>query len=97
MIMASNQTGSFAGPLPDPLYGIAIISVQLNADGSIKLADMMRSSKVAPEVNQMALDAARRVGNFGSVANLPQPWSFNETFFYNDNRKFQLVTLVENR
>ena len=97
MIMAANSAGTFGGKLPDPLYGIASVSMELNADGSLKVLDMMRASKVSPEINQMSLDAVQRVGNFGSVANLPYPWQFNETFFYNDNKKFQLVTIVENR
>ena len=97
MIIAANQSGSFSGPLPDPLHGIAVVNMQFNANGTLRVLDLMRRSSVAPEVNQMAMDAVRRVGDFGSIANLPQPWQFSETFFYNDNRKFQLVTIVENR
>jgi hypothetical protein len=95
LIMAANPGGTFAGAVPDPLYGIVVVTIAFNADGSLKSTNFMRRSSVGPEVNSMAIDAVRRVGNFGAIGNLPGPWEFNETFFYNDARKFQLRTIVE--
>jgi hypothetical protein len=95
LIMAANPSGTFAGAVPDPLYGIVVVTIAFNADGSLKSTNFMRRSSVGPEVNSMAIDAVRRVGNFGTIGNLPGPWEFNETFFYNDARKFQLRTIVE--
>lgn len=97
MILAANPGASFTGAVPEQWQGIATVSVTVNGDGSIRQVELMRSSRVAPHVNDMALAAARRVGNFGAAAHLPQPWQFNETFLYNDDNKFQLVTIVENR
>ncbi len=97
MIIASNPGASFSGPQPDQWQGIATVTVFLNADGSVKSLDLMRGSRVAPQVNDMALQAARRAANYGPVSNLPQPWQFNETFLYNDDNKFQLITIVEGR
>jgi hypothetical protein len=97
MIMSANASNTFSGPSPQQWQGIATVTVMLNADGSIRSMDLMRASKVAPHVNNLALDAARRVGNYGPVGNLPGPWQFNETFLYNDSNKFQLVTVVERR
>jgi hypothetical protein len=97
MIIASNPGASFTGPQPEQWKGIATITVMLNADGSLRAMDLMRGSRVSPEVNDMALAAARRAANYGPVSNLPQPWQFNETFLYNDDNKFQLVTIVEGR
>jgi outer membrane biosynthesis protein TonB len=97
MIIAANPGASFTGPQPEQWQGIATVTVMLNADGSVRALDLMRSSKVAPQVNDMALIAARRAANYGPVSNLPQPWQFNETFLYNDDNKFQLVTIVEGR
>lgn len=96
-ILAANPGASFVGPQPQQWQGIATVTVMLNADGSVRALDLMRSSKVAPHVNAMALTAARRAANYGPVSNLPQPWQFNETFLYNDDDKFQLVTMVEGR
>lgn len=95
MIMAANTASVAAGKLQDPLYGIPVVQIQLNPDGSIRNLDFMRQSKVGPETNNLALQAIRRIGSFGPVNNLPQPWQFNETFLYNDGLKFQLRTIVE--
>ncbi|MFM7332360.1 MAG: hypothetical protein ACKO1L_12000 [Brachymonas sp.] len=97
MIVAANPGASFSGPQPAQWSGIATVTVMLNADGSIRGLDLMRGSRISPEVNDLALAAARRAANYGPVSNLPQPWQFNETFLYNDSNKFQLVTIVEGR
>jgi hypothetical protein len=97
MIVAANPGASFVGPQPAQWSGIATVTVILNADGSVRALDLMRGSRITPEVNDLALTAARRAANYGPVSNLPQPWQFNETFLYNDNNKFQLVTIVEGR
>jgi outer membrane biosynthesis protein TonB len=97
MILGSNPGAHFTGAQPQQWNGIATVTIMLNADGSIRATDLMRGSKISPEINNMALAAARRVGNYGSVSHLPQPWQFNETFLYNDDNKFQLVTIVEGR
>jgi hypothetical protein len=31
----------------------------------------------------------RRAGPFGSVAHLPKPWRFPETFLFRDDRRFK--------
>jgi outer membrane biosynthesis protein TonB len=97
MILAANPGASFSGPQPAQWNGIATVTVMLNADGSVRAMDLMRGSKVAPHVNNLALTAARRAANYGPVNNLPQPWQFNETFLYNDDNKFQLITVIEGR
>lgn len=95
MIMSANPSGTFAGAVPEPLYGIVVVTIAFNADGSLKSTSFLRRSSVGPDANNLAIDAVRRVGNFGSIGNLPGPWEYNETFFYNDARKFQLRTIVE--
>jgi len=97
LIMAANTSNTFTGPLQEPMWGVPSVTIMLNADGSVRLIDMLRSSKIAPESNSLAQQAVRRVPNFGSVANLPRPWQFNETFLYNDNKRFQLDTIVSGR
>jgi outer membrane biosynthesis protein TonB len=97
LILAANPGASFTGPQPDQWQGIATVTVMLNADGSVKSLHLMRGSRISPHVNDLALQAIRRAANYGPVSNLPQPWQFNETFLYNDDNKFQLVTIVEVR
>lgn len=96
LIMAANPSGIFVGPVPEPLYGIVVVTIAFNADGSIRSTHFLRRSEVGPDANNLAIAAIRRVGNFGAIGNLRGPWEFNETFFYNEDRKFQLRTLVEN-
>ena len=97
MIVANNPGASFVGAQPAQWSGIATVTVMVNADGSIRALDLMRGSRISPQVNDLALAAVRRAANYGPVGSLPQPWQFNETFLYNDNNKFQLVTIVEGR
>ena len=97
LILAANPGASFTGEQPPQWYGIATVTLSFNADGSLRNVDLMRRSSISPEVNGMAVDAARRVGSFGPVSNLPQPWQFNETFLYNTDKLFQLDTIVANR
>lgn len=99
MIMAANQDRTFSGKLPEPMQAIPVIQIQLNADGTLKLVDVMRVPRFAPEAAPMAVEAIRRAApnGFGPVTNLPHPWQFTETFLYNDDLKFQLRTLVEGR
>ncbi len=95
LIMEANAGTVAAGKLQDPLYGIPVVTIELNADGSVRNLSFLRQSQVGPESNNLAIQAVRRVANFGPVHNLPGPWQFNETFLYNDALKFQLRTVVE--
>ena len=95
LILAANSGGTYAGPVSEPAYGIVVMNVALNSDGSIKSTSFLRRSAVGPDANDLAMQAVRRVGSFGPVSNLGGPWEFSETFFYNDARKFQLRTVVE--
>jgi hypothetical protein len=92
-IVQSNSGTTFSGKLPDPLAAIPVIEITLNADGSIRGLDVRRAPRFYPETSQTAMDAIRRAAPFGSVAHLPQPWVFNETFLFNDSLKFQVLSL----
>ncbi len=98
MIVAANPGASNSGGAqPAQWYGIAVVRIKVNASGGITSVTLDRASQVAPDVNPMALAAVRKVSNFGAAGNLPQPWEFNETFLYDEAKRFQLVTIVENR
>jgi hypothetical protein len=92
-IVQSNSNITFSGKLPDPLASIPVIEITLNGDGSIRALDVRRMPRFYPETAQTAMDAIRRAAPFGSIAHLPQPWVFNETFLFNDALKFQVLSL----
>jgi outer membrane biosynthesis protein TonB len=75
------------------LLAIPVLEVELNADGSVRRIDVLRHPKQALDTTQLAIDAVRRAAPFGSVARLPRPWKFTETFLFDDARRFKPRTL----
>ena len=93
-IVQTNTSDSFSGPLPQRLQSIPVLQVQLNRDGSVRRIEVLRTPKFVPHTVKLAMAAVHQAAPFGSVAHLPQPWQFNETFLYNDDLKFQLRSLA---
>lgn len=92
-IVAASPDQTFQGKPPDMLLAIPVLSVELNADGSIRNIDVMRKPSQALDTIEIAKAAIRRAAPFGDVSRLPKPWKFNETFLFNDQRKFKPMTL----
>jgi hypothetical protein len=88
-LVAANPDMTYLSTPPDVLLAIPVISVDLNADGSIRRIDVMRYPGQAPDTTDLAIAALRRAAPFGDVSRLPKPWKFNETFLFNDERKFK--------
>ena len=88
-LVAANPQLSYTGAVPDQLLAIPVITVELNADGSIRRMEVMRHPTQAQDTTQLAMDALRRAAPFGDVSRLPKPWKFNETFLFNDDRHFK--------
>lgn len=92
-IVAANPGMTYDGKVPDILLAIPVLEIELNADGSIRRIDVMREPRQAKDTIKLAIDAVKRAAPFGSVAHLPKPWKFQETFLFNDDRKFKPRTL----
>ena len=92
-LVAANPDRTYMGKPQDILLAIPVLEVQLNADGSIKRVIVMRKPGQAPETVQMAIDAVFRAAPFGDVSRLPKPWSFVETFLFNNDHRFKPRTL----
>ena len=92
-LMAANPERTYGGAVPDPLLAIPVLEIELNGDGSIRGIEVLRVPTQAKDTVQIAIDAVRRAAPFGSVARLPKPWKFSETFLFNDERKFKPRTL----
>ena len=85
----ANAAGVYLDTPPDILLAIPVLEIELNADGSVRRIEVMRHPRQAKDTTQLAIDAVRRAGPFGSVAHLPKPWKFPETFLFRDDRKFK--------
>ena len=88
-----NPASTYSGPVPDPLASIPVLQIQLNADGSVRNIEVLRTPKFEPQTVEMAKIAVARAAPFGPVGHLPRPWQFSETFLYNDALKFKLRSL----
>jgi hypothetical protein len=92
-MVAASPGLSYSGSSPQVLLAIPVLSVELNADGSIRNIDVMRKPSQALDTVELAKQAIRRAAPFGDVSKLPKPWKFNETFLFNEQRKFKPMTL----
>jgi hypothetical protein len=88
-IVEANPQLTYTGIVPEPLLAIPVLEVELNGDGSIRAIDVLRQPSQARDTTQLAIDAVRRAGPFDSVAHLPRPWKFAESFLFNDDRRFK--------
>lgn len=92
-LVAANPGITYTSRPPDVLLAIPVLTIDLNADGSIRSIDVMRYPRQAKDTVEMAKEALRRAAPFGNVSHLPKPWRFNETFLFNDQRQFKPLTL----
>ena len=92
-LVAANPEGTYLGPVVEPLLGIPVLEVELNADGSVRKIVFLRHAQEARDTSQLAAEAVRRAAPFGDVSRLPKPWRFTETFLFNDERRFKPRTL----
>jgi len=94
-LVKTNPDRSYLGPVPEPLKGIPILEVDLNADGSIKQIKVQRRPRPADaqHTTQLAIEAVRRAAPFPPVAHLPKPWTYTEVFLFKDDDRFKPRTL----
>jgi hypothetical protein len=92
-ITALNADATYSGPVPDPALAIPVLAIELNGDGSIRRIEVLRRPGQALDTVQLAIAAVQRAAPFGSVAHLPRPWRFTETFLFDDQRRFKPRTL----
>jgi hypothetical protein len=92
-LVAANPSGTYMGEVPEPLLGIPVLEVELNADGSVRRILVLRYPQEARDVAKLAEAAVMRAAPFGDVSKLPKPWRFTETFLFDHDRKFKPRTL----
>lgn len=92
-LVAANPDLVYSGRPPNVLLAIPVLTVELNANGSIRRIEVMRYPRQARDTVEIAKQALQRAAPFGDVSRLPRPWRFNETFLFNDQRQFKPLTL----
>ncbi|MDQ5927200.1 hypothetical protein [Aquabacterium sp.] len=92
-MVASSPVQSYTDAAPPILLAIPVLTIELNADGSVRRIEVMRYPSQARDTVQLAMQAVRRAAPFGNVSKLPRPWRFNETFLFNEQRQFKPMTL----
>lgn len=88
-LVMANPERSYMTPAPSHLLTLIVLDVELKADGSVRKINVVRPPRFGPETLQMAMDAVHRAAPFGDVRRLPQPWTFTETFLFDEHRRFK--------
>ena len=94
-LVAANPDRCYMGVVPEVLLAIPVLEVELASDGHVRHIKVLRRPGQALDTVQLAMDAVHRAAPYGNVSALPKPWVFNETFLFNDQRKFKPRTLDE--
>jgi hypothetical protein len=92
-LVAAHPDSAYMTVPKQPLMGVPVLKVELNADGSVRNIIVLRTPGQAPETVQLAKDAIYRAAPFGDVSRLPKPWEFIETFLFEHNGRFKPMTL----
>ncbi len=88
-LVAANPAITYAAPAPEPLLAIPVIEIEVNADGSVRRATVLRVPSQARDTVKIALDAIDRAAPFGDATHCPKPWKFTEVFLFDDDRRFK--------
>ena len=90
MVKASPKA-SFMGKPPPMLFGIPIMEIELNADGSVAKISVTRppANILAADTVDYAIEAIKRGAPYGDVSRLPKPVVWTEVFLFNDKRQFK--------
>lgn len=88
-LIAANPGRTYLSQPPEPLLAVPVLQIELHVDGSIKRIEVMREPRQAKDTIQLAKDALHRAAPFGNVSRMPPPWTFTETFLFDDQRRFK--------
>lgn len=94
-LVAASPERSYLGPPPDILLAIPVLKVELQADGRVRRIEVLRrpSNPQARDTVELAVQAIHRAAPYGDLRQMPRPWVFQETFLFDDQRRFKPMTL----
>ena len=88
-LIAANPNITYVKRAPDILMGIPILEVEVNADGTIRHINVIRTPAEAPETVQVAIEALKRAAPFGDASQVPRPWKFLQVFLFDYDGHFK--------
>jgi hypothetical protein len=90
-MVAASPKASYMGQVQPMLFGIPILEIELNADGSVRDISVTRppANIDAQSTIDYAMEAIRRGAPYGDMSRLPKPWKWTEVFLFDDKRKFK--------
>jgi hypothetical protein len=90
-MVAASPKGSYMGKPQPLLFGIPILEIEVNADGSVRNMSVTRPpANIEAQITiDYAMEAVRRGAPYGDVSRLPKPWKWTEVFLFDDKRKFK--------
>jgi len=94
-LVEANPGRTYLGKVPEPLFGIPVLEIELERDGRIHRIKVLRepSDDDAKDTVQLAIDAVKRGAPYGDASKFPKPWKFVEVFLFDENRRFKPRTL----
>ena len=84
----------FRGKLPPLLYGVAIVEVDIDAEGKVTDA-RLRRPPAAPEVGPWVMSMVRKAEPYPAPAKMGEKVSFVEIWLIDKGGNFQLDSLTE--
>ncbi len=96
LIVRANPGHTFDGRLPPMLPAIVVVRLSVAPNGALADAVVQRSRDDI--ASRIALESVKRAGYFPSPCGLTKgskhPFSFSETFLFNDRYEFQLRSIA---
>lgn len=90
-MVAGSPKAANMGKLPPMLYAIAVIEIEVDANGRVRDINVVR--KPAKDDAQDTIDIAKaaihRGAPYGDMSRLPRPWKWVEVFLFDDDRRFK--------
>lgn len=91
---AQNSSRIFSGKLPQQLYAIGVLQVDINARGAVTALRWMRAPKHAPQVVAEIERTVRQAAPFPQPVKMGRV-TYTDTWLWDKSGQFQLDTLTE--
>lgn len=90
-LMAAHPDETYDSKAPQVLLAVPVLLVELRADGAVRRITVLRwpNEKRTHDTVQLAIDAIHRAAPYGHLQGVPQPWTFTESFLFDNQRRFK--------